>query len=139
MSGGLLWGWVERSDPLSPCGLAVEGPGLAQLEARLEAYDATHLSRLKGVWGDGFAVILGANVDLPWLDRSLGVTWLGVDPRARALRLPTAVRPCVPLDWLERRLLSWASPDCAPLAVLPSRSLVVPLSAAVPLDASGGR
>lgn len=120
--------WVPREPPLSACGLVVVASGIARL-LRLED---EALGRLQGVVGAGKIVILGDGEALPWVD---GATWLGVDPEARALRLPTTLRPDVPVAWLERRVLALAAGSGGgPFVVLPETQEIIPLGSALPLD-----
>jgi hypothetical protein len=80
--------WVPREPPLRPVGVAAWGPAGARLAERLRACTDEQLQSWTGVQGEGILLVLGE--DLPWAD---GVLWLGRDPAAPGLLLPTAMRP----------------------------------------------
>lgn len=113
--------WIEREPPLSPVA------GLARGTARA-TWIAALRTRLQlgwsGVGNASLIVVIGE--DLPWVD---GVDWLGRDPRAPGLYLPTLLRPDLPLDLVARAALR--AVGRAPVVLLPD--LLVPLEAARPL------
>jgi hypothetical protein len=78
-------------------------------------------------------VVLGAAAALPWCD---GARYLGRDPEAPALYVPTAIGPDLPVSLVERAVLRLAP---APVAVLPLEDRLVSVAAARPLarDALG--
>jgi hypothetical protein len=65
--------------------------------------------------------LLGATDDLPWAD---GVSYLGVDPEAPSLLLPTTMTPQLPLALFERAVLRRASSG-GPFAVLANERRLV--------------
>jgi hypothetical protein len=91
---------------------------------------------LSGVAASGLLVVLGEAGELPWVD---GSVYLGRDPEAPALLLPTTHEPALPLPLVERALLarsggaagvSWVSP---PYAVLVGPPLLASVQAARPI------
>jgi hypothetical protein len=108
---------------------AARAAAAVALATRLLARDDDALRRLAGAAAPGLLVILGDAADLPWVD---GIVYLGRDPGAPALLLPTALAPDVPAPLLERALL--ARGGGAPLAVLLDPPALVPTGGARPLD-----
>jgi hypothetical protein len=136
---GVAVGWRSRDEPLAVVGAAAAGDAARALATRVLARTDEALAKLRGVASarssDTVAiVVLGDAADLPWLD---GIVYLGRDPRAPSLLVPTFLEPDVPIELVERALLRRAHPG--PLAVVPlaplapSPSLVVPCGAALAL------
>lgn len=123
--------FVPRAEPLAASAAIAEGEAAARLARRLLALPDASLARLDGVAGEGLLAVLGAENDLPWVD---GVRYLGRDPAAPALLLPTARTPVLPLPLVERALAAAAPEGAAPLAVLTDPLRVVPLGRARPVD-----
>ena len=77
------------------------------------------LTALRGLAGDRLLAILGDERDLPWVD---GVIYLGADPDAPRLLLPTALAPSVAAAIYEvavlRHLAAAAASSAAPAAQL---------------------
>ena len=121
-------GFRTRERPLAPCALHAEGDALQRLLQALLAAPAQRLRGLRGVRAARGVVLLGAETDLPWAD---GVTYLGRDPRAPSLLLPTYLEPDVPVDLLERRI---TATQATPIAVLPHLRLLLGLGRASALD-----
>lgn len=133
--------WVRREPPLSACGVAAVGPAatvlLLHLETRLladsQAEPGARASTLSGIWGrsePGLVVVLtGENPDLPWVE---GLTYLGRDPQAPMLLLPTLERPDVPLEIYAAALRARTDTDGL-LACLSGGNILVSLLAARPL------
>ncbi|MCI0487184.1 MAG: hypothetical protein L0229_11355 [Blastocatellia bacterium] len=115
--------WHARWSPLAPVGAAARGPFARRLALRLLACDDERLSRLKGVAGPSMLIVLGEEYALPWVD---GVTYLGRDPEAPQLLLPTSLRPSVAPALLERALLRKI--DIMSRASSSPRSLFQPLA-----------
>ncbi len=92
-----------------------------RLIRRLRDYNDDALVRLNGVCAPGHVVISGVEGELPWLD---GVTYLGRDPLAPHLLLPTLLQPHVPIDLFERALLRAHPSAGTPLAVLAGQQLI---------------
>ena len=81
--------------------------------------------------GPALIVLVGARADLPWID---GIVYLGRDPAAPALLLPTTLAPDVPPALLERAVLARLSGAAPPIAVLVDPPALVPLGEARPVD-----
>ncbi len=111
--------WVDRAAPLAPVAVYAEGP------ARLRLRDALLRRRsLAGLAGVGNASVLVVTGEaLPWAE---GVGYLGRDPDAPGVLLPTLRRPAVPLDLFATAVLARAPRDAWPLAVI-EPGLLVPL------------
>jgi hypothetical protein len=117
--------WRPRPDPLDPVGVAARGRAARALAERLLARDDEALARLHGVAGEA--------PELPWAD---GATYLGRDPLAPSLLLPTTREPSVPLPLLERALVARALrvPNAPPpLAVLLDPPILASTLAAWPI------
>lgn len=95
---------------------------------RLMARAPADLARLRGVASTSVLVVLGEADDLPWVE---GASYLGRDPIAPSLWLPTTRAPSVSAALLERALVHL--PSRGPCAVLLAPSRIVPLSAARPV------
>ncbi|MBI5537989.1 MAG: hypothetical protein HY898_35025 [Deltaproteobacteria bacterium] len=124
--------WQPRLVPLDPCAAAACGAAALALARRLQAEPAEKLTLLRGVAGADVLAVCGAPENLPWVD---GVVYLGIDPAAPRLRLPTCLRPSVPVDLIERAILRLSGAATgAPLAVLCAEPLcIIPLAAALPV------
>jgi hypothetical protein len=137
MSGPLTLAWGPRARPLEPTAVFAAGPAAAALLRRLGQRSEEALGALRGVAAAPgsalpFVLVLGEAALLPWAD---GVLYLGRDPAAPSLLLPTAASPLVPLALVERALLQRAPAQPPPLAVLPAPwGLVVPVGEARPLS-----
>ena len=86
--------WVPRDPPLAPCAVVAEGPCATALAERLLAEGRDDR---RGLASPGERRLLVVGDDLPWVD---GVRWLGVDPAARGLFLPTTLQPTLPVPLL---------------------------------------
>lgn len=125
--------WRPRAQPLAPVGAAARGRAARLLADRLLARSDEELARLEGVAGEDLLVVLGPSAELPWTD---GAVYLGRDPEAPSLLLPTTREPSVPLPLLERALTARALrvPGVAPpLAVFPDPPLLISTLQARPL------
>ena len=129
MTARLAVAWGVRATPLPARAVIGRGAAAIALARRLAALDDGALAGLAAVAGRGvIAVIAEGDAALPWAD---GVVYLGRDPAAPELLLPTALAPSVSLAVLARAVRQRAKAP-APLAVLPD--LVVPCSAARAID-----
>jgi hypothetical protein len=117
--------WSPRAVPLSPVAVAGEGAVARSLGRRLLRDDESTLSRLTALAAADLLLVAGASEDLPWVD---GVTYLGRDPLAPLLLLPTQHAPAVPVPWLERALIRQSGGDAGSLAVLPLSGRLIRLS-----------
>lgn len=118
--------FAEREEPLAPAAALGRGPVARALLARVLERSDGRLAALRGVGAPGLVCLLGD--ELPWVD---GVDWLGRDPAAPSLLLPTALAPSAPARTLERALLARFPGAARPLAVAPG--VVVPCGDARPL------
>lgn len=124
--------WRPRSAPLEPVGMAARGEAARALARRLLARSDEDLARLTGVAGQDLILLLGDSALLPWVE---GAAYLGRDPRAPSLLLPTNREPTVPLPLVERALIARAGNSKAepPLAVLLDPPLLASVLEARPL------
>jgi hypothetical protein len=111
-----------RKDVLDPVAAAGVGSVARALAARLLEMADDRLKLLRGVAGPDMLIVLGEGEALPWVD---GITYLGRDPSAPSLLVPTARRPEVAMDVFERAIARRASPLASPWAVLPDPPRVV--------------
>ena len=128
--------WRLREPPLLPTGVLARGRALLQLVQRLRERDDDGLALLRGVVGSDVLVVLGPPDLLPWSD---GARYLGRDPAAPSLLLPTTLEPELPLALLERALLRRFADAAPPLAVLPESARVLALGPARTLSAASLR
>jgi hypothetical protein len=119
--------WRPRFPPLEPLAVLATGPCIAALLARLLQRDDAALARVSGVAGEDLVVIAGPAAELPWAD---GVSYLGRDPLAPSLLLPTLREPEVPAGLLQQALLRRLD---APVVLLPGLG-ACSLAEARPLD-----
>jgi hypothetical protein len=90
-------GWQPRPVPLR----ARAAVGLGPIGVRLAG--AIGGRPLEVVRFEGALVLIGAEAELPWVE---GVLYLGIDPRAPGLLVPTHRAPTVPIDLLARALIA---------------------------------
>jgi MoxR-vWA-beta-propeller ternary system domain bpX5 len=121
----------RRSLPLEPCGVVGTGRVGRSLAKRVLSMDDGVLCALRGVAHEDTLLLLGASEALPWVD---GVSYLGLDPGAPLLLLPTQLRPNAPLDAFERAIIRRAEGLCPPIAVLVEPPRLVPLAEARTID-----
>ncbi len=115
--------WRPRASALEPAAVAAWGSAGRALGRRLLARD--DLKELAGVVAEDLIVVLGPGHALPWAD---GVLYLGAEPAAPSLLIPTLLAPSVPTDVLWRAFVRRFGGG--PIAVLPERGLAVPLGGA---------
>lgn len=120
--------WVPRDEPLAPAAALGTGPVAEALVRALLQRSDEALARLSGVGSARVVVVMGE--DLPWVD---GLVYLGSDPEAPALLLPTALRPTVPLPLLQRAVLARLPPGSSPVALSPRTRQLVALGGSRPL------
>ena len=106
--------WVPREPPLAPAAVVGLGDAARALARRLLRLDDARLGALQGVAGPSLVAVVGTADALPWVD---GAVYLGRDPAASTLYLPTALRPDVHAALFERALLGGRSIE-APVAVV---------------------
>lgn len=123
--------WGDREPPLIPCAVAASGDAASRLAERLLKLDVSISSRLYGVAGPTTLLVLGEEANLPWVD---GVSYLGRDPAAPGLLLPTHIEPLVPTaNLLERALRHRFAKLAPPLAMLPNTMTVISCHGALQL------
>ncbi|MCY1055392.1 hypothetical protein [Nannocystis sp. SCPEA4] len=116
MTAAIRITWSPRPIPLAPAAVVASGPVATRLADRLLTFADDVLLRLRGVAGRDLLVLTGESADLPWLD---GVDYLGRDPLAPGLYIPTTLEPAPAAPLLERALRRRAPQLAAPLALLP--------------------
>ncbi len=121
--------WSPRETPLLPIAAAARGPAATRLVRRLLMRDDKSLAELSGVAAVDLVLVLGPQAALPWTD---GIMYLGRDPEAADLLLPTAERPNLPVPLLSKALLS--REGASPLAVLVEPAALVCVAQALPLS-----
>jgi hypothetical protein len=122
--------WNDRTVPLAPVGLVAFRTAALELARKLLAMDDLSLTQWTAVSTSDVLVLLGEGQTLPWVD---GVRYLGRDPLAPHLLLPTNRTPGVPVDLFERALIQ-RSPVLSPFAVIPELGKVISLSSAKELS-----
>lgn len=123
--------WRVREPPLEPVAAAATGEAARALAERLLAMPDERLAALSGVAGTEVLVVTGERGDLPWVD---GVQYLGRDPQAPGLLLPTTLSPAVPLPLVERAVMLRRRTPVTPMAVVLEPPLLVPLDGARKVD-----
>jgi hypothetical protein len=124
--------WAARPRPLAPVAAAATGKTARQM-ARHLLKNPSVLERLEGVASPDLLIVIGNGDLLPWED---GVVYLGRDPAAPSLLLPTSLAPSIPAGLLERAVTNKFPSLKPPFALLPSTSRVISLAAARPIDAN---
>jgi hypothetical protein len=123
--------WAPRPEPLIARAVAATGDAALALGHRLAAQGDAGLARLAAVAGDGILVALASSPhDLPWCD---GVVYLGSEPAAPTLLMPTALAPSLPAALLERAVRARLA-AAGPIAVLPAPLRLVACGAARAID-----
>ena len=126
----LTMDWHPRDLPLTPVAVCVQGDAARHLARYLLSRQEAALSSLQGVSGKGLMLLLAPEESLPWVD---GALYLGQDPAAPGLLLPTTLEPSLPLPLFERALRQRYPELLPPLAVLPGSKLLMSLSGARPI------
>lgn len=127
--------WIPRDVPLVPVAVVGRGPVARLLLDRLRALPDERLARLEGGSAESLAIVMGAADDLPWVD---GVTYLGRDPAAADLVVPTTKAATAPAPLVEaalrRQAESAGGPFAGPFAVLLDPLTIVPLASLRRID-----
>lgn len=118
--------WEPRFEPLKPVAMIAFGNAARGLKARLLEFSDERLGELQGVFGDDLLFVAGS--DLPW---SENVIYLGKDPRAPSIWLPTSAQPDLPVDVFLDALMSGFSAE-APFAVV--GKTIVPVGSMRPVS-----
>ena len=125
------WRWLSRTDPLQPAAVAARHAASAAMARRLLGRDDEGLAALRGVAGHETLLIIGPAELLPWVD---GAVYLGRDPRAPSLLLPTHTEPALCAALIERALLAAFPAHLPPIALLPSERTILSANAARPIS-----
>jgi hypothetical protein len=128
--GGLAIAWRTRATPLPPAAAIACDDVAERLCVALLSRTDDALAKLHGVAGVALIVVSGAPDDLPWVD---GLTYLGRDPDAPALLVPTTLTTAPHIALLEKALLAAYGALPPPLAILPQPARMIPLGAARPI------
>ena len=122
-----------RAEILDPVAVAAFGRAARALARRLLRLTDERLRELRGAAGGDLLVVLGEATALPWSD---GVAYLGRDPHAPRLLVPTSVRPDIGLAVFERAIARRAAALPSPWAVLfsPPQLFSVAHAAAIERD-----
>jgi hypothetical protein len=129
--GAVPLAWTARRYPLEPLAAVAHGAPALALAARLLARGDEELARLRGLAGADFLLVAGESGDLPWVD---GVAYLGRDPDAPALLVPTALAPNAPVRLLERAFTRQRSSGGAPFAITVAPPACIPAGGARPIE-----
>jgi len=123
--------WRARTVPLAPRALLARDQVARALARRLLAEGDVGLASLRACAADATLVVLADEARLPWVD---GAVYLGHDPAAPALLVPTHREPGVPADLFAEALAMRLGRG--PWAVLPDDGglIAVPLAAAGPVS-----
>jgi MoxR-vWA-beta-propeller ternary system domain bpX5 len=122
----------RRPVALEPVGLVAPAACAVALGRRLLELSTDHLHALQGVATPDTIVVLGDSACLPWVD---GVVYLGRDPAAPRLLLPTLDAPSIAVDLFERAVLKQMQAESAVAVVLTPQPQLIGLAVARPLDA----
>ena len=121
MSPQLKIKWLNRLDSLAPSAMIAFGAAAVRLKEKLLTFDDEKLANLQGVFAENLLFITGAAENLPWTD---GVIYLGKDTLAPSIFLPTNLRPNMPVDLFEKRLLEKFAAQ-KPFAVLENQIIQI--------------
>ncbi len=127
---GMTVEFALRPDPLEPLCVVGVGAVARALASRALRSDDASLQALRGVATEDALLLLGPRESLPWVD---GVVYLGCDPGAPLLLLPTQRRPTAPVDAFERAILRRLRHAPPPIAVLTHPPRLVSVAEARPV------
>ena len=113
--------WQNRLDALEPLAVIAFDRAAIRLREKLLSLEDEKLSILQGIFAENLLFVAGANDILPWVD---GVIYLGKNPNALSIYLPTNLRPEMPLDLFEKSLLRNFA-DQKPFAVVGKKIIPV--------------
>lgn len=108
-------GFSPRPDPLVPAAAAACGKVALALAKRLSQFGDDELASLRGAASRDVLIVTGDAEALPWVD---GTVYLGRDPLAPRLLLPTTMQPDIAPDLFERAIARHAAALPPPWAVL---------------------
>jgi hypothetical protein len=120
-----------RDEILDPIAVAGIGAAAFALARRLLALEDDRLRELRGAAGDGILIALGETASLPWAE---GVIYLGREPDAPRLLVPTMLRPGIAADVFERAIARHVAPLPGPWVILASPPSVFSVADASAID-----
>jgi len=113
--------WALRAEPLPVVACFASGRQPATLDRRLQSLGGPRVAGLRLIETVQGTLILGAESALPWMP---DLIWLGREPGAAQLLLPTQWQPGLPLEWVEAACVQRVGGACAVIprvAYAPSR------------------
>lgn len=110
--------WSPTDTPLQPCVAVATDSIAAQLLQKLITMDDAALAAYKGVAGKNIVLISGDS--LPWVN---GIRYLGSDPQAPNLFVPTNLQCNIPLALLDKAIKRQVANT--PVALLPELNAMV--------------
>jgi hypothetical protein len=123
--------FTPRDTPLRASGVVAFGAHARSLARRVLASLEDTFADLEGVVGDDVIVFLGEETTLPFVD---GVHYIGEEPGAHSVLVPTTHAPSVPVQWLDALLRE--QHVTLPVALVPRDEAlhVIPLGLARKVD-----
>lgn len=121
--------WQSESEPPFAQGVVGVGAVARRLFAAIEQRLQPARQSLMATANDDLLIITGPTQELPWVD---GAQYIAPRAEAQALWLPTAQRPTLPLDLLDRAIRR-QHPQ-SPLLLLPAPAQLVPLTRLLPVN-----
>ena len=127
--------FLPRTFPLEPIAVAIPRVRAARAGRLLlpRPGDASGREDLRALVSSAHLLLFGPADALPWVD---GAHYLGQDPQAPRLLVPTALVPDVPYALLERALFARAQTARAPAALLLDPLRLVDAASPGPFDAA---
>lgn len=123
--------WVAREHALPPSAVVGTGAVARELGRRLAALEDAQLGALRAVAGADILLVLGDRHALPWVN---GVVYLGRDPHAPGLLLPTTLAPTIASAVLATAVEARA--NASPVAVLAEPRRLIPCGDARSIERS---
>lgn len=121
--------WFVQEPALVPAGAVAWGGAARDVLRQMQLRSAEQRTGLRFVATADMLVLLGDAGQLPWVD---GIRYCAASPEAPMLWLPTLLRPSLPIDLLQHRLLHEAGRG--PVLLWPEPPCFMPLDAAAALD-----
>lgn len=99
--------WRQSPAPLTPEGILVTGEQKQHLFECLAQMTSEQLATLRGSHNEHIALLIGPPESLPWLpvSGSSDAVYVGKNPLAPHLWLPTHLTPSVPIDLLDKAII----------------------------------
>jgi hypothetical protein len=123
--------WIARDVPLPPVAVAVPRAVARLLATRWRTAAGAAVESLRAAATPSALLLFGDVEALPWAD---GVLYLGRDPEAPRLLVPTALAPDVPIGLFERALFTRWPATRAPAALLLEPMRLADAASPGPLD-----